>query len=73
MEFKVHLFDSLEQANNAIESINEGEGIPINDSATTRTYATAMQHKEFWYIYADEITQKYLGEGETIEINNEEE
>ena len=73
MEFKVHLFDSLEQANNAIDLINEGEGIPINDSAITRTYATAMQQSEFWYIYADEVTEKYLGEGEIIEINNEEE
>ena len=73
MVFKVHLFDSLEQANTAIDVINEGEGIPINDSSTTRTYATAMQHEEFWYIYADEVTEKYLGEGEIIEINNEEE
>ena len=73
MEFKVHLFDSLEQANNAIDLINEGEAIPFNDIAITRTYATAMQHEEFWYIYADEVTEKYLGEGEIIEINNEEE
>ena len=73
MEFKVHTFATIEQANNAIDLINNGEGIPVNDSATTRTYATAMQHKDFWYIYADEVTEKYLGEGEIIEINNEEE
>ena len=73
MIFKVHTFATIEQAKTAIDLINEGEGIPINDTAITRTYATAMQHKEFWYIYADEVTQKYLGEGEIIEINNEEE
>ena len=68
MVFKVHTFATIEQANNAIDLINEGEGIPVNDSAITRTYATAMQHGDLWYIYADEITEKYLGEGEIIEI-----
>ena len=68
MEFKVHLFDSLEQANNAIDLINEGEGIPVNDSATTRTYTEAQENNGNIYILADEVTQKYLGEPTEIEL-----
>ena len=68
MIFKVHLFDSLEQANNAIDTINEGEGIPVNDSATTRTYTEAQENNGNIYIFADDVTQKYLGEPTQIEL-----
>ena len=69
MEYtKVHLFDSLEQANNAIDTINKGEGIPINDSATTRTYTEPQENNDNIYILADELTQKYLGEPTKIEL-----
>ena len=72
MIFKAHIFDSLEQANNAIDTINKGEGIPINDDATTRTYTQAQENNGTIYILADEVTIQYLGEPETIEINNQE-
>ena len=68
MEFKVHLFDSLEQANNAIDTINEGEGIPVNDSATTRTYTEAQENNGNIFIFADEVTQKYLGKPTEFEL-----
>ena len=69
MEYtKAHLFDSLQQANNAIDTINKGEGIPINDSATTRTYTELQENNGNIYILADELTQKYLGEPTEIEL-----
>ena len=69
MEYtKVHTFESLEQANNAIDTINEGEGIPINDSATTRTYTEPQENNGNIYILADEVTQKYLCEPTEIEL-----
>jgi hypothetical protein len=70
---KAHIFDSLEEANNAIEQINQGEGIPINETATTRTYTQAQENNGTIYILADEVTQKYLGEPTDLElIYNEE-
>ena len=68
MIFKAHIFDSLEQANNAIDTINQGEGIPVNDEATTRTYTQAQENNENIYILADEVTIKYLGEPSEIEL-----
>ena len=69
MQFtKVHLFESLEKANNAIDTINKGEGIPINETATTRTYTEAQENNGNIYILADEVTQKYLGKPTEIEL-----
>lgn len=69
MQFtKVHLFESLEAANVAIQTINQGEGIPINETATTRTYTQAQVNNGNIYIFADEVTEKYLGEGTDLEI-----
>lgn len=69
MEYtKVHIFDNFQQANNAIDTINKGEGIPINDSATTRTYTESQENNGNIYILADEVTQKYLGEPSEIEL-----
>lgn len=65
---KVHLFESVEQANNAIDTINDGEGIPINETATTLTYTEAQENNGNIYILADEVTKKYLGEPTEIEL-----
>jgi hypothetical protein len=65
---KAHLFDSLEQAQEAIEIINQGEGIPVNPEAVTRTYTQPQEHNGQVYIQADEVTEKYLGEPTEIEI-----
>lgn len=69
----VHLYATIEEANNAIELINQGEGIPINETATTRTYTQQQENNGNIYILADDVTVKYLGEPVEIElIYNEE-
>jgi hypothetical protein len=69
---KAHIFDTLEQANNAIEVINQGEGIPIDETATTRTYCNYEENEGTIFIRADEVTTKYLGEPTEIEITHPE-
>jgi len=68
---KVHLFDTIEAANQAIEIINQGEGIPVRPDAVTRTYTQAQENDGRIYIAADEVTEKYLGEGIEIELKFE--
>jgi hypothetical protein len=65
---KAHLFDSLEQANAAIEQINQGEGIPVSHDAVTTTYTQPQEHNNQIYIISDEVTTKYLDEPTEIEI-----
>lgn len=64
----VHLFDSFVTANIAIQTINNGEGIPVNETATTRTYTQAQENNGNIYILSDEVTIKYLGEPTEIEL-----
>ena len=65
---KVHLFQTIEEANASIDLINKGEGIPINDEAVTRTYTQTQENEGRIFILADEITQKYLGDAIDLEI-----
>ena len=65
---KAHLFDNFEEAENAINQINQGEGIPISDTATTRTYTNAQENNGNIYIMADKVTEKYLGTPTQIEL-----
>lgn len=65
---KAHLFNTLEEANAAIDTINKGEKIPINDEAVTRTYTEHQENEGRIFILADEITQKYLGDAIDLEI-----
>jgi hypothetical protein len=65
---KAHIFNTVEAANEAIELINQAEGIPINDEATTRTYTEAQENKGTIYIAADSVTEKYLGEPTDLEL-----
>jgi hypothetical protein len=67
---KAHLFDSLEQAQEAIEFINSGEGIPVSPDAVTTTYTQQQEHNGQVYIQADEVTEKYLGAPIDFEIIN---
>lgn len=69
---KVHTFTTEAEAQQAIELINNGEGIPVNEDSVTRTYCEAIAYEDFWYIHADEITQKYLGQPIDIQIIQEE-
>ena len=70
---KAHIFDTLKEANNAIEQINQGEGIPISETATTRTYTESQENNGTIYIVADEVTEKYLGEPTDLELIFDEE
>ena len=63
-----HLFNSFEEAENAIKSINKSEGIPISDTSTTRTYTNAQENNGNIYIMADEVTDKYLGKPTEIKL-----
>jgi hypothetical protein len=67
---KAHLFNSFEQANAAIEIINQGEGIPVSPDAVTTTYTQQQEHNGQVYIQADEVTAKYLGIPVDFEIIN---
>jgi len=68
---KVHTFTSEQEAQQAINLINVGEGIPVNEDAVTRTYTDWQQLEDIYYILADEVTQKYLGEPTDLEIIQE--
>ena len=63
---EAHKFTTEQQANDAIDRINIGEGIPVSPDSITTTYCMAEQLEDFWYIRADEVTKKYINE--VIEI-----
>jgi archaellum component FlaG (FlaF/FlaG flagellin family) len=67
---KAHIFDTIEQAETAISTINKGEGIPISPTATTRTYCIYEENEGTIFIRADEVTEKYLGEPVDLELIN---
>jgi hypothetical protein len=71
MFINAHTFTTEQEANAAIDLINHGEGIPVNDEAATRTYTEAHVNKGTIYIVADEVTEKYLGASVEIEIIHE--
>jgi len=65
---KAHTFTTHQEAQQAIELINQGEGIPVNPEAVTRTYTEAQENEGRIFIISDEVTIKYLGEPIEIEI-----
>lgn len=69
---KSHIFTSESEANNAIDLINTGEGIPVSEDAVTRTYTQFQENNGTIFIHADEVTEKYLGASVEIEIIQEE-
>lgn len=68
MEYRVHKFNTIEEVEIAIETINNGEGIPINDNAMTTTYTRYFEYDGIYYIYADNVTEKYIDEVVVLEI-----
>jgi hypothetical protein len=60
---KIYTFDTLEDANNAIERINTTLGIPISEEATTRTYTSVQQRDGLIYIVHDEAIESVLDVG----------
>jgi hypothetical protein len=64
MQFtKIYTFDTLEDANQAVERINTTLGIPISEEATTRTYTLPQQRDGLIYISHDETIESVLGSG----------
>ena len=63
----LHKFTKEAEAQQAIELINKGEGIPAFPDSITTTYCMAEQLEDFWYIRADEVTRKYINEVTEIE------
>jgi len=67
---KSHTFTTEAEAQQAIDLINEGEGIPVSEDAVTRTYTNYQTVEDTYYIAADEVTEKYLGEATDLELPN---
>jgi hypothetical protein len=65
---KAHLFTTEAEAQQAIDLINQGEGIPVSEDAVTRTYTNYQTVEGIYYIAADEVTEKYLGEATDLEL-----
>ena len=65
---KVHLFQTIEEANASIDLINKGEGIPVNNESVTRTYTQTQQNEGRIFIVSDQVTEKYLGNPIDLEI-----
>ena len=65
---KAYLYDTIEQAQVDIDLINEGEGIPVSDTSTTRTYCEAQENNGQIYICHDDVIELYLGAPEDLEI-----
>jgi archaellum component FlaG (FlaF/FlaG flagellin family) len=65
---KVHLYATIQDAIIAIEIINNGEEIPVSQTAITQTYTEAQENNGNIYILADDVTIKYLGEPVEIEL-----
>lgn len=54
---EVHVFETIEAANQFIDQINALLGIPVSADSITRTYTTPIEQDNLIYIYADEITK----------------
>jgi hypothetical protein len=60
---KIYTFETLEDANKAVEQINTTLGIPISEEAATRTYTTAQQRDGLIFILHDKYIESVLGGG----------
>jgi hypothetical protein len=65
---KAHIFATEQEAQQAIDLINVGEGIPVSEDAVTRTYTNYQTAEDVYYIAADEVTEKYLGAPTDLEL-----
>jgi hypothetical protein len=65
---KAHTFATEAEAQQAIDLINQGEGIPTSKDSVTRTYTNFQTTEDTYYIAADEVTEKYLGEPTDLEL-----
>jgi len=66
---KAHIFTTEAEAQQAIDLINVGEGIPVSEDSVTRTYTNHQTVEDVYYIAADEVTEKYLGKPTDLELS----
>ena len=66
---KGYEFETIELANVQIDLINQGEGIPISDDSTTRTYTQPQERDGIIFIAWDSVIEKYLGTPTDLEFN----
>jgi len=66
-----HTFNTIEEAQQAIELINEGEGIPAFEDSVTQTYCSCQEVDGYIFINADDVTESYLGASVSIELTDE--
>lgn len=59
---KFHIYNTKQEAVEAISLINKGEGIPVNEQSNTITYCEYIEHEGSYCIIADDVTVKYLGD-----------
>lgn len=62
MKIEAHCFETEEAAKNAIAEINEGENIPRKVDSSTTSYTDCFADGDYWYIFADEVTKKYIND-----------
>jgi hypothetical protein len=72
MEFNAHIFETEQEALDALQLINDGEGIPKHPNSKTITYTDIQPYNGIWFIRMDEVTEKYINHFEKIEIIIEE-
>jgi len=65
---KGYFFETKGEAKVAEATINTGEGIPVNDTDTTRSYCLPGECIGGWYLPFDEVIEKYLGTQVEIEL-----
>jgi hypothetical protein len=54
MEFIKRYFKTVEEANTFIQQINNALGIPVNETATTRTYTEYQTDEDGIYVEYEE-------------------
>lgn len=67
----VHLFNTKQQADSAINLVNTGLGLP-REGCLTKTYAVAAYDStsNSWYIVADDKTIEYFGLPAKLTLSN---
>ena len=66
----VHIFNTIDEAQDAIQLINNSLNLPTEDGSTL-TYCNVMSYNNILYILADDITVNILGEFSVLQKEKE--
>jgi hypothetical protein len=58
MEYIKKYFDTIEDANDFIQQINNALGIPVSETATTRTYTEYQVDEDGIYVEYEDFLKK---------------